>query len=64
MKVLLNVTEMQQAKFFMLHTYFRKRIIKGEGCVFMDKKRQEDYHFVKEHIKKEPRDKKLSLIHI
>ena len=49
---------MQQAKFFMLNTYFRKRIIKGEGCVFMDKKRQEDYHFVKEHIKKEPRDKK------
>ena len=29
-----------------------------EGCFAMDKKKQEEYHFVKEHIKKIPVDRK------
>lgn len=61
-------------KTFQLHKNYRKRIIsageseisdlklqKGKGaerCFAMDKKKQEEYHFVKEHIKKIPIDRK------
>ena len=61
-------------KTFQLHKNYRKRIISAgefeisdlklpketgaERCFAVDKKKQEEYHFVKEHIKKIPIDRK------